>query len=62
MDKLEVKQKRLKHPQKKWFPVESPQGITVKTPWTSPTPQEVTPQEATPCQSRTQTLVENIIF
>ena len=49
MDKLEVKQKRPKCPQKKKrYPIESPQGITVKTPWTSPTPQEATPKTASP--------------
>ena len=43
-----MKQKRLKPTQKKHYPVESPQGITVKRPWTSPTPHEATPNTASP--------------
>ena len=63
MDKLDVKQKRLKPTQKKRYPVESPQGITVKRPWTSPTPHKATPNTASPPASPgKQMLVENIIF
>ena len=63
MDKLDVKQKRPKPTQKKCYPVESPQGITVKRPWISPTPPWSHSQYSfSPCQSRKQTLVENIIF
>ena len=47
MDKLDVKQKRPKHAQKKRYPMESHQGITVNNPWASPTPKEEAPQEAT---------------
>ena len=32
---------------KKALPMESHQGITVNNPWTSPTPKEEAPQEAT---------------
>ena len=53
---------RPKPTKKKSYPVESAQGITVKRPWTSPTPYEATPNTVLPCQSRKQTLVENIIF
>ena len=35
-------------PTKKRYPIESSQGITVKRPWTSPTPQEATPKTASP--------------
>ena len=48
VDKLDAKQKRPKPTQKKHYPVESPQGITVKRPWTSPTPHEATTKTAFP--------------
>ena len=48
MDKLDMKQKRPKPTQKRRYPMESPQGITVKRPWTSPTPHKVTPNTASP--------------
>ena len=47
MDKLDVKKKRRKRAQKKRYPMESHQGISINNPWTSPAPKEEAPQEAT---------------
>ena len=47
---------------KKRYPMESPQGITVKRPWTSPTPHKASTKTASPLPFQKTNVVENIIF